>query len=192
MHFRARPERRTKIMLDLRQVEKMDIKLHSKLDEQNYAIPGVPDWYNKIYKRTGSEMNPFTVTCNCEQFAAKSQKHPPRDARSLCRHLVQFYKQKLNFPELTLGILFAEAAFKSDALHLVRYENEAESFWFSFVETSVWVQVYIPGAAWSHASYDCKMKRWAYGLPPENSTAIEKIIGEQFTINSKPLPAQNE
>ncbi len=192
MLFRVRPERRTRILDDLRQVEKLDIRLQSSLEGQVYLFTGLPDWCNKTYRRGDAAMNPYTVTCSCQQFTERSGKYQNRDARGLCRHLVNFYKQKINEPAINLGVLFAEAALKVEELHLVRFEGEEGNWWFSFAETANWIQVYIQDSAWMHASYDLSRQRWAYGLPPANRSAIEQIINTHFTTRNNKLPGTNE
>lgn len=181
MIFRSRPEKRIKVIDDLRDAAQTDFRLRCGLTPINYIIPPFPKWCDKVYHRGEILFNPYKLVCSCPHFEFALITYPENDARRLCNHMLKYVNERFEGKEFQPGRLIAESAQYPGELFLARYEKESDDYWFTYRLNSPWVEVYVHERHWIRYSFNIVSLRWSHGLPPKIAEQIQQIIITNFS-----------
>ncbi len=185
MIFRSRPEKRIKVIDDLRDAAREDFILRCLLPRVDFILPPFPQWCDKVYHRGEILFNPYKLSCTCSHNEFSLLVYPENDARRLCNHILKYINERFGGKEFQPGRLLAESAQYPGELFLARYENEGDGYWFAYHLNSPWVEVYINERHWIRYSFNIVSLRWAYGLAPRIAEELKPIILANFSQQTR-------
>lgn len=139
----------------------------------------------------GFNLNLTKLSCTCGESVQKRELYGEgRDLRVLCKHLHQ--KLRKYFAAGSLTMVLAEQQRKYGSEMLLQREVHGRNVYFGFAADAYppeWISVYLPGKTnevkYVRFAYSLRGRRWAYGLPPDESKVIESYLSLLFEKSSR-------
>lgn len=170
---------------DLRDLEKFQVqkkKIEEEAEKKYYIhqIPQLPKWTDRKYYYKPYTQNLFRLTCTCDEFKKKSLIYKNRDMRKLCYHLfwkLQTSKVAPLIDDLTTRLLIAH--FKFGVNKFYKSAFMMRPLILGFNEKNDWISIFLERKdGWHQYSYNSKLRRWAYGIIPEDVMMLTQRISE--------------
>lgn len=172
-----------KVFTDLREAEKSAFIINPLVTPESLYITNLPDWCDKEYKRGNDVFNPNKMLCTCEEYRESSSDYEPLDYRRACRHLHNFYVQRLKREINPLVLLLMDQSKKHGPEELIKAELDGKEFYFGFHRSSEWVNIFCNERQWIRFSYNVLKKRWSENISPANGDEYVTLLEKFFSIN---------
>lgn len=155
-----------------------------KMFYYDLPVPAVPEKFNREYKKGAYKFNPFLKLCTCPDFVKRNDDHRHDFAyHRICTHLFDFYADKKLLPDHDRVLLWSEVKFGYH--NIIRMQGPAEGdqsplfLQMTPLQKAEWINAVVTAPGGMHYvkySYSLSENRWSYGIPPEESSRIERMI----------------
>ncbi len=151
-----------------------------------YQIPYplVPQKYNREYRKGKVKFNPALCLCSCSEFLRRKELFSMESwHHHVCAHLFDFFTDKNLLSDYDRILLWSEVRFGYHNILRIRGVTEGDEndifLQMPPLDKVEWINVLVKASGSGHYvkhSYSLTENRWSYGIPPEESVRIERVI----------------